>query len=102
MVSGCVGFIELFALIVRRSRSQTAGFVCKVSSFFQVLEGRVWSPTVTTSPAFTVRRASRTFGMVVAGQITQQRPWHTLIEQQPHAPRSSSAPVQGPQLPARE
>jgi hypothetical protein len=39
---------------------------------------------------------------VVAGQITQQRPGHTLIEQQSHAPRSLCAPVQEPQLLARD
>ena len=39
---------------------------------------------------------------VVAGQIAEQRPRHTLIEQQSHAPRSLCAPVQEPQLLARE
>jgi hypothetical protein len=39
---------------------------------------------------------------VVAGQITQQRPRHTLIEQQSHAPQSWCAPVQEPQPLARE
>ena len=39
---------------------------------------------------------------VVAGQIAQQRPRHELIEQQSHAPRSSCAPVQEPQLLARD
>ena len=39
---------------------------------------------------------------VVAGQITQQRPRHTLIEQQSHALRSWSAPFQEPRLPVRE
>ena len=39
---------------------------------------------------------------VVAGQIMQQRPRHSLIEQQSHAPRSLCAPAQEPQLLARE
>jgi hypothetical protein len=39
---------------------------------------------------------------VVACQIAQQRPRHTLIEQQSHAPRSLRAPVQEPRLLARE
>ena len=36
MVSGCVGFIGIFAPTLRLSRSEEARFVRKVSSFFQV------------------------------------------------------------------
>jgi hypothetical protein len=39
---------------------------------------------------------------VVAGQIAQLRPRHTLIEQQSHARRSLRAPVQEPRLLAGE
>ena len=37
MVSGCVGFVGVFALTFRLWRSLWAGFVRKVSSFFQVV-----------------------------------------------------------------
>jgi hypothetical protein len=37
MVSGCVGFLGIFAPLVRPARSLTARFVRKVSSFFQVV-----------------------------------------------------------------
>lgn len=36
MVSGCVGFVEVFALTFRPSRSPAARFVRKVSRIFQV------------------------------------------------------------------
>lgn len=36
MVSGCVGFLGVFALTFRPWRSLWAGFVCKVSRIFQV------------------------------------------------------------------
>jgi hypothetical protein len=46
MVYGCVGFVEVFALTLRPWRSFRAGFVRKVSSFFQVVSfpsgGAVW------------------------------------------------------------
>lgn len=40
MVSGCVGFLQDFALTFGLPWSFTADFVRKVSSFFQVLEDR--------------------------------------------------------------
>ena len=41
MVSGCVGFVGVFALTFGLPWSLTARFVRKVSSFFQVLEDRL-------------------------------------------------------------